>query len=746
MSYKVTLVGLQAHEQTPAIAVYAVNARGQATKKIAVVTNGELNLPSDRNAVVAFGPDVADASTLDPKTLVTLRLADQLPIWEQKNEITLPGNWWRGWIGLQVCLSGSVSQCYPRFIGIDALRAIALGQQDIILPETCIPICNAVVEIWQNTTCCWPFLITELPPLIKKLSAFLATNPIMFPPPPSPDPVTASQLSLVNAALGAGKVANNFLPDPTLAQHLQALQSLQGQDAVTYVETYPSLWPFICNSSSYSLLGETTLNPNGTFSYCYHYYPLFILNCRHSYFYKVKQLIGGTFTYIYDGSAANQYFSADDDAALYTQGGTTCYQPPSLPGKDYIALQAIGGTNTYSLNSNWAGAVGGPGGTLIDQTQTGDTTLTALPIDAGLTVSNGSPWATTLPLLLNYDPELQNAAVVPYYYQFSVVQSGPNGAPLPAAAPITLLTPISWAYFDTSTPQITIASQSLGPVTVNGNPGLYQIPYFGIGNPDWLGNQYHQTLDTTTLLNVLANSPGTGNGQYLLTLEVFDINGNRLVPADATAPLATDTVGTFNYVRLLQDGTDTANVPFNALTHLLWVDNRPVVAAIEYFMNSNGTQVCQFYQESSATPFYVGFEAYHTVMCDNSPSPIPANTFMSGFSLTYQEGLAGNSGTLASGGDTNWANACAVSVANAISTATPPAATPPFNVPTTTFGDMLAPETACSFAISLNVTSKHTNGSGPIYAYWASQIAAVALADVAFCDVIQRKHALQAAE
>jgi hypothetical protein len=77
-----------------------------------------------------------------------------------------------------------------------------------------------------------------------------------------------------------------------------------------------------------------------------------------------------------------------------------------------------------------------------------------------------------------------------------------------------------------------------------------------------------------------------------------------------------------------------------------------------------------------------------------------------------------------------------VAVANAISTATPPVATPPFNVPTVTFGEMLGtdpvthkPLTACSFAISLGVAPKHTNGSGTIWGYESNKVAALALSD-----------------
>lgn len=722
MVYKVVFVGAQANEQTPQIAVYSLDTFGRVKEKIAVSSGGQLDLSRAKGAaVVAFGPDVADIADVDSETLVTVRLADQQPVWEQSGAIEIPSLWWRGWLPFTICLSGTANRCFP-FWELEGLRAIALGLEEIILPERCEPLCNAVVEVWEYTTCCWPFLIPYVPPLIENLAAFLAANPVMFPapPPPDPAPIDLNLTRNVDAAIAAGKVSNTFVPSTTLAVHLATLRSLSAQDAVTYIEAYPILWPFWCTGSS-AMLGQTAVNPDGSFSFCYHYFPLFRFNCRTSYFYKIKQLVNGTWIYIYDGSAAQQYFSADEVANLSTLIGQTCFQPPAL-GHDYIAFQAIGNTNTYDLNSNWVAPIGG-----VDQTQTGDTRLVPLIQDAGLELGNGAPWATTLNLLLNYDPNLQSASPSPYYYRFSIVQADSSGGPMAGATLLPLLTPISWAYIDLSTSPPTIASQSLGPVTVNGNQGLYQIPYFGGTNPSWLGNQFHGSLDTTTLANVIPGGPGVGNGQFLLILEVFDESGNRVVPATAPKPKApsTDIQGTFNYLRLLTSAT-TAVVPFNSLTHVLWVDNRPVMGAIDYFMTSSGVQTCQFYHETASTPFYVGFQAYHAVMCDASPSPVPSASFMSSFDLTWQEGLGGTNGTLASGTDTNWTKTCSLGVGNAYSTASPPS---PYTVPSVTFSDMLGSETSCSFAITLGVYPKHTNGYGTLWQFEYITTAAVALSD-----------------
>src|SRR5271167_4986474 len=186
----------------------------------------------------------------------------------------------------------------------------------------------------------------------RQFSGIPAANPIMFPVPPLPDPGPLDQnlVRNVDAAFAAGKVSNAFVPSTTLATHLATLRSLSPQDAVTYIESYPILWPFWCTGSS-ALLGQTAVNPDGTFSFCYRYFPLFRFSCRNSYFYKIKQLVNGVWTYIYDGSAAQQYFSADEPANLYPLPRHYWFQPRRL-GKKYFRFQAIGNTKSNEPNSN----------------------------------------------------------------------------------------------------------------------------------------------------------------------------------------------------------------------------------------------------------------------------------------------------------------------------------------------------------------------------------------------------------
>ena len=342
------------------------------------------------------------------------------------------------------------------------------------------------------------------------------------------------------------------------------------------------------------MIGDTTLNPDGTFNFCWNLYPFLLLNCRRSYFYKVKQWNGSAWVYIYDGAAAHQYFNADQFANLETLLGQSCGQAPPPPGTDFATLQQIGSTPSYLLHSNWNGATSAG----MDLTQVSAFGLSTPPANGGL-VDFGSyedaPWAQTLSFLLYFHPGLE--ALNAFYYRLSMVPSDASGNPLSGATPTPIKNSVSWSKWVPDGTGWTTASQNLGPNSPGGQDGLFQIPY-----PDdalWLGDQFHQYLDTTTLSSGIPQPDGTttSNGRYLLVLELFDKTGKRMIPAGAPGNPG-DIPTNFTYLRwLTATGTGSmANVQYPALTHLLWVDNRAVYGGIED-MDVSGigsSSECQF--------------------------------------------------------------------------------------------------------------------------------------------------------
>ena len=715
MQLTVQFSGVEPNEQTPSMALYNVNARGQATK-IAALANGKLDLgdPTKLGPTVSIGPNVDNPQTLDPKLLVSLKVADQLPLWQKTGVIEISPAWWRPWLPIRICLTGTVDKCFPFILDkVALLRSIGTGITPI---QRCHPICNGVVEAWESTCCCFPFRIVDVAPFLVKLKAFLAASPVMFPPVPNPGPLAPASRLLANSVdrtIAAGNIDYRFVPNTDIAQDLQAMQALSAQDATQYFQLHPSLWPIWCSCSS-AKLGETALNPDGSFSYCYNRFLLLLLNCSRSYFYKVRQMINGAWVYVYDGSAAHQYFNADQAAHLSTLLGNACGTTPPPAGTDFVTLQQIGGTPAYNLHSNYAGVT--PGN--LDKTQTGPYSVAAPPALGGLVSFGGyndAPWCKVLSFMLYFDPGME--ALGAYFYRVSFAPADTNGNPVGGMQ--TVVNPISWSKFIARVvggiTEIDIEPQTLGPNTVNAVTGLYQIPYNATAAPvtvtgsnqDWLSGQAHQYFDTSTLNPTASGIPGPGNGRFLLAVEIFDVNGHRLIPTPLTPAAGSgDIASGFQFLRLMSASGpgSTANVQQAALTHLFWADNRKVVAEIDSFTLNGITssEECQFLSGPPTSSLQVGYRAYHAVLSDpNPPNPLPPSSFLSSFGLSWERGLNGGSGSLDSGADTD---------KPATRASGPPALSPSTNGLLSTLLPAGGP-TTCSFAVTLNVYSKNTNGS-----------------------------------
>lgn len=174
---------------------------------------------------------------------------------------------------------------------------------------------------------------------------------------------------------------------------------------------------------------------------------------------------------------------------------------------------------------------------------------------------------------------------------------------------------------------------------------------------------------------------------------MFDKDGNRLRPNGATGA-GTDKAFTFR--RWTAPGTTFA-VPFAALTHMLWWDNRRATAEI-VDIRKNGSPSsaeCQFLAGAALDTVTVGYRAFHP-----KPDTTPPG-FVLRHSLTLRRGLGGPSWSIEQ--DTG------VNVGG-------PGAVPPHQSQAKTFGELLAPPddplTKCAFSLVLHVVTKTTNGEG----------------------------------
>ena len=230
---------------------------------------------------------------------------------------------------------------------------------------------------------------------------------------------------------------------------------------------------------------------------------------------------------------------------------------------------------------------------------------------------------------------------------------------------------------------------------------------------NWLSGQYHQTWNTTDQTD----------GSYMLILELFGPGGARIKPNGAPAG-DPGTAKAFQFRRWEAPG-DTANVPFADCAHVFRINNTPVVGDIVDLRKDHvaSGDECQFMSGPGSTTFSAGFRAYHADGVTTGGGPGDTDSFMRGYSLTWQRGLNGPSGTVETG--TADKGELAVAESNALAFSyllgpfpPPPAPPPPIVYPA---------QTRCTFSIHLHVDAKHHNGGSFIDAYDYHETAAFAL-------------------
>jgi len=116
MQVQIKFVSAQADEQTPRLALYALDIRGQIVK---VATSGgqKLSLETDDarlGSLIALGPDVADPSALDFKSLITYKTFPQLLIWNANPVQEIPPQFWRPWLPIHVAPAATVDSPMER--------------------------------------------------------------------------------------------------------------------------------------------------------------------------------------------------------------------------------------------------------------------------------------------------------------------------------------------------------------------------------------------------------------------------------------------------------------------------------------------------------------------------------------------------------------------------------------------------------------------------------------------------------
>jgi hypothetical protein len=277
------------------------------------------------------------------------------------------------------------------------------------------------------------------------------------------------------------------------------------------------------------------------------------------------------------------------------------------------------------------------------------------------------------------------------YFRVDVADADIHGNPVGSWTPVAIPAWTSWKWVS-GTGWIR-AQHALGP---NGS-GRFEIPYETGGllsaNEQWDDNQFHAILDTT-------QHP---DGKYLVRIEVFDGGGNQIRP---TGSAGTGTQKAFTFGRWRIPAGPPDNVPFSALTHALWWDNRPATAIVEgiQLFGSSGTPTCQFLSGASTDHVSILFRAYHPHPTGSEPS------FLSGYSMAIVKGIGGGIRYSTSGPSEQ---------------GKPPSGPEVDSTPT--LGSLLGSvDKKCAFALTLTANVKTTNGGSTLTYLDRSYVAAFA--------------------
>lgn len=722
----VTFVDLERDEEAPRIAAYQLDKSGRPVKKLGAQEEGKLlKVDFGEAKSIALGPDVEDFGTLPKESLVSYRVAQKIGLWRDQG-IVLARDIWDRFHFRFVCVSGTVRKCRPWYWQLlDDIRLTSMFDlaqvarikpitaelhPHIIFPLRCEPLCDGVIEIYERECCCHHI---HIPTVLDRLREILEVLPIPIPDPipgpfpgPDPGPFTPQLLRAKARTIQQSKIPLDLaaLPPENLHRDYLALRDMPLDAARSYVLERRYLFPIFCHCSV-RRVGQTPIQPGGQFDFCYLSVPrLLRRNCFTTYAYKVKQLINGVLTVVYDGLAAHQYFNAGEPADIrsFDPRALVCAdgpgEPPPNDGQHFVMLEHVGRFGTFHFNFPQQRGV-----SQVNMLDANDGTYTT-------SYAPDCPWGSGLGLRLWFSPELEP---IVKYYRLKVVAV--NDAGDAVGDPIVLDESVSWDKLVDVPGDIVREPELLGPTSVaGGESNLFRVPYWSSPDHRYLSGQFHQVWNTPR------RSP---NGKFMLLIELFDGAGLRIKPIGAAGP---GTAQNFQF-RRWTSASDTDPVPYADAAHVFWVDNTPVVGDIVDLRQDGipNTAECQFMSGPASSRFAIGFKAYHVQGVEHAGSG-DHNSFMWHYGISWQRGLNGPSDTLGPAppsppntnhtdvGETGGPVASGSATFKHMLTRTLPDGT-----------KVVLPK--CTFSVALGVAAKHFTGASRISAYDYSERAAFAL-------------------
>jgi hypothetical protein len=576
---KLTLEQMDEQPEDLALRAYAFNAHGQPLGSGEVDAKGgfsfDVSLKSPAPVELVVGPQgdphmVRRSSAAYTRSFLVEDWRQDAGRYVLRPELEIARLIWWPWRPVRICVSGHV-----RKVHVD----------DGLLRICPVPFVKVEVFDVDREGCLWPPLrlhwedlldryVVRIPDLIGPRplpdppdpGPFRERLPVPGPIPgpiPGPDPMRAAMLD--EAAMNiAGRVAASLqeISAAELAERRAESRALQpaslmrvGEvkmlseaaaarlEKLTFTDRIAPWLRFPFCFYSVEELCETYTDCDGYFRCCFRWWPFHFRNGRLRYdsrpdiILKVTQIIDGVETVVYlDPYTSTRWNSGSTHIDLYLDNEEVrCGHPacdPRPPGS-VVYFTRIGDEEVYDINQ---GSGLYSDGTISNLAYGGGLRLHA---HFGQDLSDGTP---------------------PRYYRLSYAEkTGPMTPPDAAFQPIAQSLP-GGKLTDTRVNSITLVSEDydLGPKTVGAQVGLFEVrdmEHFGWYNPDHIGTW-------------LSAAVGKSNGLYVLRLEVFDENGNKLnTPA-------------VDY----RDGTDPPPGPLPPMTDacdlVIYLDNNPVSVGI----------------------------------------------------------------------------------------------------------------------------------------------------------------------
>src|SRR5262245_29840606 len=513
---RAVLEGGQEYPKDIQLKAYVFDRAGQTLGAADISADGTFSVPL--SAVRVGDVDVVIGPADDPQTIRKSAAFSQTfaaSEWREqttlKAELVLPRDivsiWWPAWI----CVSGHVRKTF---------------QQNGITRTCPVPFVKVEIFDVDREDCWWPYFhrswdlvvdqtVIRAPELLK---ARRVVKPFPWPD-PGPDP-----RALIGDVSGIEAVALNPQPLPPGPDPAAAAAGAQAFTAFSAAAAAPvssirsaspllarldrltvtsRLAPWVLFAGCFysrQLVCETTTDNCGYFRCCFRWWPFhfrrgrFRFDSRPDIIVKVTQVIDGVETVIYlDPYSSTRWNVSSAHIDLYVDNEDvrcgSC-DDQTRPEGTAVFFTRVGNDEVYRINQA-TGTYSSPGFPPTTNMAYGDW----LRIHAQF----GTALSRSLPI---------PGATAPYFYRLSRSRDG------------VAFTAITTELADTRVNQVTLFSEThtLGPQTVNGVPGLYEVRDFANYywyNPDWIG--HWNTAETES-----------DSDTFIVRLEVFDANGVKL--------------------------------------------------------------------------------------------------------------------------------------------------------------------------------------------------------------------------